>query len=770
MANIVRDMINTFHGEGDTSFSADADMQDVLTHWRELRPQPVEHSTVADARIQPTLADALLSLLRERGEDTAPATLVPGVKSIDRLIAGAAGELPSRVYTPQQASGALPVIVYFHGGGWVIANKDTYDGGARALAKAAAAIVVSVDYRRAPEAQFPAAWADALAVYRWVAENAASLGGDPSRLALAGESAGGNLAIATAIAARDANITAPLAVLAVYPVAQTGNLTTESYDDSRNAAPLNKAMIGWFIDKLLANPENASDPRLDLVHANLAGLPPVTIINAEIDPLRSDGEMLETALKEAGVVVNRKVYRGVTHEFFGLGAAVSKARDAVEFAGAQLRHALQADFAARVPGRTAFRPVLPRSKGFSGGGFGGGESLAKIPAVGYAAHHSFGALKRFEFERDAARADEIEIAVLYCGVCHSDIHQARNEWSNTVYPCVPGHEVVGRVTRIGDAVKRHAVGDLVGVGCMLDSCRHCEPCTSGEENYCEGPNSWLATYNGPMIPAAKAPNHGNLYGCDNTFGGYSNVLVVNEDFALKIPPRLKPEVAAPILCAGVTTYSPLKHWGVKPGDKVGVIGFGGLGDMAAKLARAMGADVIVFTTTEEKLDEAAKLGVKGVMEKDRRAFESLTLSFDFILSTIPQKHDLNPYIPLLKRDKTLCVVGALESMDGVNNQAVAFHRRNIAGSLIGNLQDTQEVLEFCADHAIGPQIEIIEIASINHAYKQVEGGDVRFRYVIDMASLKTDGRDAARETDAAVADTEAGSTEAAPLIEGALVL
>jgi uncharacterized zinc-type alcohol dehydrogenase-like protein len=765
VTSIVRDIINTIHGGGDTSHSADSDMQEVLARWRELAPKAIEELSVADARIQPTLADALLSLLRMRGTDTAPAAIVPGVSSSDRLIGGAVGDLAARVYTPEHASGPLPVIVYFHGGGWVIANKETYDGGARALAKAAAAIVVSVDYRRAPEAPFPAAWEDALAAYRWVEENAASLGADPTRLALAGESAGGNLAVATAIAARDAGITPPLAVLAVYPVAQTGNMETESYDDSRSAAPLNKAMIGWFVDKLLADPSLASDPRLDLINADLAGLPPVTIINAEIDPLRSDGGMLETALKEAGVVVNRKVYRGVTHEFFGLGAAVAQARDAVDFAGAQLRHALQAGATARAPGRTAFRAVLPRSAGFAGG-----ESLATIPAVGYAAHHAFSALKRFAFERAAARADEIEIAVMFCGVCHSDIHQARNEWSNTVYPCVPGHEVVGRVTRVGAAVNRHAVGDLVGVGCMIDSCRHCEPCMSGEENYCEGPNSWLATYNGPMIPAAKAPNGGNLYARDNTFGGYSNVLVVNEDFALKIPPRLKPEIAAPILCAGVTTYSPLKHWGVKPGDTVGVIGFGGLGDMAAQLARAMGADVTIFTSTHEKLEEAAKLGAKGVMEKDTRAFEALAMSFDFILSTVPQKHDLNPYIPLLKKDKTLCVVGALEALDGVNNQAVAFHRRNVAGSLIGNLQETQEVLEFCAQHGIGPQIEIIDIAEINHAYKQVEGGDVRFRYVIDMASLKTDGRDAAKQADAEIADTEAGSTEAAPLIEGALVL
>jgi len=444
VTTIVRTLINAIHGEGDTSHSADPDMQTLLDQWRKLGPKPIEDASVADARIQPTLADAVESLLRERGQDSAPIALVPGVTSRDRLIPGAVGDLPVRIYTPQHASGPLPVIVYFHGGGWVIASKEVYDGGARGLARAAGALVVSVDYRRAPEAVFPAAWDDALAAYRWVAENAAGLGADPSRLALAGESAGGNLAVATAIAVRDAGgITTPCAVLAVYPVAQTGNMETESYDDSRNAVPLNKAMIGWFVDKLLTDPSEKSDTRLDLINANLAGLPAVTIINAEIDPLRSDGEMLETALKEAAVPVSRKLYRGVTHEFFGTAAAVSKARDAVEFAGAQLRQAFQAGASAQ--GSAPFRGVLPRVAG------GGAESAGMIPAVGYAAHHSFSNLKPFEFEREAARADEIEIAVLFCGVCHSDIHQVKNEWSNTVYPCVPGHEIVGRVTRIGAA-------------------------------------------------------------------------------------------------------------------------------------------------------------------------------------------------------------------------------------------------------------------------------------------------------------------------------
>jgi uncharacterized zinc-type alcohol dehydrogenase-like protein len=359
-----------------------------------------------------------------------------------------------------------------------------------------------------------------------------------------------------------------------------------------------------------------------------------------------------------------------------------------------------------------------------------------IQAIGYAAKHSYSRLKSLRFEREEAGPHDIEIDVMFCGVCHSDIHQVKNEWSNTVYPCMPGHEVVGRVARTGAHVTRHAVGDIVGVGCMIDSCRRCDPCEAGEQNYCEGPNSWLATYNGPMVPAKLAADGGNMYSRDNTFGGYSNVLVVNEDFALKIPAGLRPEVAAPILCAGVTTYSPMKHWGVKAGDKVGVIGFGGLGDMAAKIARALGAEVTVFTTSQDKLDEAARLGVRGVLESDKDALKKLKLSFDFIISTIPEKHDINPYIQLLKRDRTLVIVGALEPMAGVNNQETAFHRKAVAGSLIGSLVDTQEVLDFCAQHEIGPDIQMIPIQEINEAYSHVEHGDVRFRYVIDMASLK----------------------------------
>jgi acetyl esterase/lipase len=322
-----------------TKFKSDADMQMVLTELAGLGGKPIETLTPDEARMQPTPTDAVMALLKKQGKDTSPTALVPGVTSVDTEVGGATGKLPARVYTPDGA-GPFPVVVYFHGGGWVIADKQVYDGGARALSKQANAIVVSVDYRRSPEAKFPAAWDDALASYKWVSENAASMKGDPKRLALAGESAGGNLAVSTAVAVRDAGLTMPKHVLAVYPVAQTGDMNTKSYVDSATAKPLNKPMIGWFVDKLLAKPEDKTDPRLDIVHANLKGLPPVTIINAQIDPLREDGAMLQNALKKAGVKVDRKVYSGVTHEFFGMGAVVKKAMDAEKVGG----KALQASF------------------------------------------------------------------------------------------------------------------------------------------------------------------------------------------------------------------------------------------------------------------------------------------------------------------------------------------------------------------------------------------------------------------------------------------
>jgi alcohol dehydrogenase (NADP+) len=358
-----------------------------------------------------------------------------------------------------------------------------------------------------------------------------------------------------------------------------------------------------------------------------------------------------------------------------------------------------------------------------------------VKALGYAARHSFSSLRPFEFERQEAGEYEVEIDVLYCGVCHSDIHQVKNEWSNTVYPCVPGHEVVGRVAHTGPGVTRHSVGDLVGVGCMIDCCRRCDSCQAGEQNYCQGPNSFLATYNGPLVPAAKAPDTGNMYGRDNTFGGYSNKLVVHQDFVLKIPAALSPAAAAPLLCAGVTSFAAFGHWGVSSGDRVGVVGLGGLGHIAVKIARAMGAEVTVLTSTERKFAAAEGLGVPVLLSHDRDALKRARGSFDFILSTIPQRHELEPFLELLRRDGTLCVVGSLEPMAPINNQVLALQRRQVAGSLIGNLGETQGVLDFCAAHSITADIEMINIQDINEAYHHVVRGEARFRYVIDMASL-----------------------------------
>ena len=362
-----------------------------------------------------------------------------------------------------------------------------------------------------------------------------------------------------------------------------------------------------------------------------------------------------------------------------------------------------------------------------------------IDLIGYAAQDAKSPLKPTRYACDDPGARDVQIEVLYCGVCHSDIHQVKNEWGNTVYPCLPGHEIVGRAVRVGDAVSRIAVGELVGVGCMIDSCRTCAACTSGAENYCEGPNSWLATYNGPMLPKAKSPTGENMYGRDNSFGGYATGIVVTEDFVLKIPDALRPETAAPILCAGVTTYSPMKHWGVQAGHKVGIIGFGGLGDMAVKLAQALGAEVTIFTTSRDKIAAGEALGAaRVVLEDDAKALAGLKARFDFILSTVPQSHDLNPFVPLLKRDGTIAVVGALEPMQKINNMGVASFRRSIAGSLIGSIAETQEVLDFCAEHGIAPDIQLIDIKQINEAYDKVERGEVRFRYVIDLATLRQD--------------------------------
>ena len=325
---------------GAASARADADMRAVLLALASLQPRPIEMLSPQEARRQPTPADAVKAVLRQQDRPTDPVALVPGVRSTDRTITGAAGTLAARIYTPP-GTGPFPVIVYYHGGGFVIADKEVYDGGARGLAKEANAVVVSVDYRRAPEDKLPAAWDDSLAAYRWALANAASIGGDPSRVALAGESAGGNLAVATAMAARDARLPLPVHVLSVYPIAQT-RLDTPSYVEFQDAKPLNRAMMNWFFHHTARNRSDWRNAPLDLVHARLQGLPPVTIVNAGIDPLLSDGAMLEAALQRAGVPVQRRVWDGATHEFFGMAAVVQDAKEAQAWAGQRLRRAFEA--------------------------------------------------------------------------------------------------------------------------------------------------------------------------------------------------------------------------------------------------------------------------------------------------------------------------------------------------------------------------------------------------------------------------------------------
>jgi uncharacterized zinc-type alcohol dehydrogenase-like protein len=352
----------------------------------------------------------------------------------------------------------------------------------------------------------------------------------------------------------------------------------------------------------------------------------------------------------------------------------------------------------------------------------------KVKAYG-ATNSIFNGLKEMEIERYAPKPDEVHIEVLYCGVCHSDLHQVKNDWHNTIYPCVPGHEVLGRVKEAGSAVTKFKVGDIVGVGCMVDSCGTCPACQEKEENYCEGPVSWTATYNGYMKPENED---------FNTFGGYSTDIVVKESFVLSIPSALDMQAAAPILCAGVTTYSPLKYWGVGPGKSVAIVGIGGLGHMAVQIARALGATVTAVTRDKEKRAAAEQLGAHEVLiSTDTDAMKAHELKFDFILITIPDAFEVNDYVKLAKRNSVLTTVGLLGPYKApLNNQEVAMHRRSVAGSIIGSIAETQEVLDFCAEHNIAPEVQVIAIQDINKAYDQMQDEEVRFRYVIDMASLK----------------------------------
>lgn len=351
-----------------------------------------------------------------------------------------------------------------------------------------------------------------------------------------------------------------------------------------------------------------------------------------------------------------------------------------------------------------------------------------INVLGYAAHSISGDLEPFSFERREPGAGDVVIDILYCGVCHSDIHSARNEWGGTHYPIVPGHEIVGRISSAGSSVTKYKVGDLVGVGCLVGSCHRCSSCDDGLEQYCD--NGFTATYNSKDLIGGTPYSH--------TLGGYSTKITVDERFVLRIPENLDPAATAPLLCAGITTYSPLKHWNIGPGQKVGIIGLGGLGHMGVKFAHALGAEVIMITTSPEKGADAKKLGADDVLlSTDEKAMEAAQNSFDFLLNTIPVGHNVDPYMALLKRDATMVIVGAVELLKQVNGAPFIFRRRNMAGSLIGGLPETQEMLDFCGTHNITCDIEQITIQDINKAYDRTVKGDVKYRFVIDMASLKT---------------------------------
>lgn len=327
--------------------------------------------------------------------------------------------------------------------------------------------------------------------------------------------------------------------------------------------------------------------------------------------------------------------------------------------------------------------------------------------------------------RRALREDDVSIKIHYCGVCHSDLHQARNEWHNTIYPVVPGHEIVGQVTEVGAGVSRFKAGDWVGVGCLVDSCQECASCKEGLEQYCE--NGMTLTYNG------RDRHDGSI-----TYGGYSEAIVVSEKFVLRLPDALDKASAAPLLCAGITTYSPLRHWKIGPGDKVAIVGLGGLGHMALKFAHAFGADVTLFTRSPGKEREARRLGANHVViSTDDIQMQAVSNHFDFILDTVPNQHDLNPYLTTLKRDGTFVLVGLLEPVEPpLHSGILVISRKTLAGSLIGGIAETQEMLDFCAERGITCDIEMINMQEINQAYTRMLKSDVRYRFVIDMKSLE----------------------------------
>lgn len=346
-----------------------------------------------------------------------------------------------------------------------------------------------------------------------------------------------------------------------------------------------------------------------------------------------------------------------------------------------------------------------------------------MKTIGYAAQNASTPLAPFEFERRALRANDVEMEILYCGVCHSDLHMARNDWGWSDYPVVPGHEIVGRVLNVGSEVTKFKAGDHVAVGCMVDSCQECDQCHNHEEQYCR--EGMTLTYGSPDRIDGSI-----------THGGYSKHVVVREEFVLGIPDNLDLSRVAPLLCAGITTYSPLKTWDVKAGSRVAVIGMGGLGHMAIKLAVGLGAHVTVISRSPDKEDDAKELGADAfLVSTDPGAMEAAASSFDLIVDTIPVKHDLNPYTSLLDIDATLVLVGQLGPVAETETTALVMGRRRIAGSLIGGIKETQELLDFCGEQNILPECEMIRMDQINTAFERMERSDVRYRFVIDMDSL-----------------------------------
>jgi uncharacterized zinc-type alcohol dehydrogenase-like protein len=347
-------------------------------------------------------------------------------------------------------------------------------------------------------------------------------------------------------------------------------------------------------------------------------------------------------------------------------------------------------------------------------------------AKAYAAYSATSPLAPFTFARRSPRPQDVQIEILFCGVCHSDLHQVRNEWQSvmpTIYPVVPGHEIVGRVVKVGSAVKKFKEGDIAAVGCMVDSCRVCANCLAGEEQFCE--QFMTLTYNGQDKILGGV-----------TYGGYSSSIVVDENYVLRVGNKLDPAGAAPLLCAGITTYSPMRHWKVAKGQKVGIVGLGGLGHMGVKFAHAFGAHVVLFTTSPGKTADALRLGAdEVVISKNDAEMQKHAGSFDFILDAVSAEHDLNAYLRLLKLDGTMTLVGAPEKPSPISSFNLIMGRRSLAGSAIGGIRETQEMLDFCAENGITSDIELIPIQQINPAYDRLLKGDVKYRFVIDIASL-----------------------------------